>query len=297
MIKLGFMTHNNRTPKARALGNMLREARTERGIGLRVFAQEIERDAGLVSRWETGDRVPKPTDVARILATLGVSGTQYDEILDFSYTANEAQWLAISLPDQRRMMHALVEFERTATRIIDVAPLLVPGVLQSTGYVRSIMTAGGVPDDQIEERIAIRIKRRETLVRKDPVGLVALIGEAAIRQLIGDRQVMLEQLRYLQRMSKLPNVDLRVVPADVGWHPGLEGPFLVIESEEVSPVIQIEMRQSALFLHEEKDVQVYREAVDMIGRVALEAPESALFIAAEADRMEAPDDQVAQGQS
>ena len=34
---------------------------------------------------------------------------------------------------------------------------------------------------------------------------------------------------------------------------------------------------------EENDIQVYREAVDMIGKVALEAPESALFLAAEAE--------------
>jgi transcriptional regulator with XRE-family HTH domain len=277
------MTYNNRTPKARALGNMLREARMERGIGLRAFAQEIERDAGLLSRWETGDRAPKPTDVARILTSLGVNGVQYDEILDFSYTANDAQWLAITLPDQRRMMHALVEFERTATAITEVSPLMIPGALQSTGYIRAVMTAGGVPDDQIEERISTRIRRRDNLMGRKPAQMLALVGEAGIRQLIGDRQVMVEQLRHLQRMSELPNIELRVIPLDNGWHPGLEGPFTLIESDEVSPVVQIENRRSGLFLHEENDIQVYREAVDMIGRVALEAPESALFVAAEAE--------------
>ncbi|HEX3649561.1 MAG TPA: helix-turn-helix transcriptional regulator, partial [Pseudonocardiaceae bacterium] len=55
---------NNRTPRARALGNALREARLAQDIGLRQFAKALGRDAGLLSRWETGDRAPVPTDVA-----------------------------------------------------------------------------------------------------------------------------------------------------------------------------------------------------------------------------------------
>jgi transcriptional regulator with XRE-family HTH domain len=285
------MASNNRTPKARALGGMLRSAREERDIGLRRFAKELGRDAGLVSRWETGDRVPKPTDVAQILTKLGVSGARYDEILDFSYSAGDAQWLAISLPDQRRMMRAVIEFESTASAVVEVSPLLVPGALQATGYIRAIMTAGGVPEDQIEDRIAARIRRRDNLLCSNQVPLLVLVGEAGIRQLIGDRLVMVEQLRYLQRLARLPNVDLRVIPLDNGWHPALEGPFTIIESE--ATVVHIENRRSGLFLHEHKDVEVYRQAVDMIGRVALGAPESALFIAAEVDRMEYTDDPVA----
>lgn len=280
------MANNNRTPKARALGGMLREARSERGIGLRGFAIAIGRDPGLLSRWETGDRVPKPTDVAQILAKLGVVGEQFDEILGFCYGAGESQWLAITLPDQRRQLVALQEFESTATSIIDASPLLIPGLLQSAGYVRAIMTAGGVPVEQIEDRIATRINRRKVLLRKQPPHLLTFVCEGAVRQLIGDRTIMVEQLRHLLRMAQLPNVDLRVVPADVGWHPGLEGMFIIIESDEISPVVHLENRRSGLFLHEAEDVQIYREAVDMMGGMALEGPESALFIAAEADRME-----------
>jgi transcriptional regulator with XRE-family HTH domain len=234
-MKLVGMANNNRTPKARALGGMLREARTERGVGLRTFAHELGRDPGLLSRWETGDRVPKPTDVAQILTKLGIFGARYDEILDFCYGAGDPQWLAVTLPEQRRMLAALLDFESTASAIVDVSPLLIPGLLQSSGYVRAIMTAGGVPEEQIEDRIATRLERRKTLLRREPAHLLTFIGESVIRQLIGDRVVMIEQLRHLQRVSEMSNVDLRVVPSDVGWHPGLEGPFIVIESQEVSP--------------------------------------------------------------
>ncbi|MEU5851082.1 helix-turn-helix domain-containing protein, partial [Saccharopolyspora shandongensis] len=63
-----------RTPKGRALGNALRAARQEQGLTVRGFAAQLGRDPGVLSRWETGDRIPKPEQVAQILTSLGVNG-------------------------------------------------------------------------------------------------------------------------------------------------------------------------------------------------------------------------------
>lgn len=59
-----------RTPKARALGKALRKVREERGYGLREFAKVLERDPGVLSRWETGERIPSPDQVAQYLTRL-----------------------------------------------------------------------------------------------------------------------------------------------------------------------------------------------------------------------------------
>lgn len=275
-----------RSPKARALGGMLREIRKARGMTLLDVSLAIDKDRGLISRWENGERVPKPTDVARLLTIMEVKGAQYEEILDMAIGRHDPQWLAVSLPDQRQQLAALVEFEDTATVITEMSPMMVPGLLQSIGYIRAIMTAGDVPPDEIEERIATRINRRKVLIRKEPVRMVALVGEAAVRELIGGRKVMLEQLRHLQHMATLPHVEILVVPLEIGWHPGLEGQFTLIESEDVDAVVNVENRRSGLLLHAPEDVQIYRDAVDTIRGVALGAPESAMFLAAMIDRME-----------
>jgi transcriptional regulator with XRE-family HTH domain len=289
-----------KSPKARVLGGMLRDARERAEIGLRRFAISIGHDPSMLSRWETGERVPKLTDVAQILTKLDITGRRFEEILTFAEGAGEQRWLATGLPEQRQQLAALVEFERWASLIVTCSPLLIPGLLQADGYVRAIMSGGGLTQEQTDDRIAIRVMRRQPLLRANPVRLRSFIGESAIRQLIGNRQVMVEQLRHLLIMAELPNIELRVVPADVGWHPGLEGPFYLIESPEAGPVISLEARHSGLFLHEPGDVLDYRGAIDMIGRMALGEPESVLFIAAEADRMERTGDdvsEVAQGQS
>ncbi|MCI2422029.1 helix-turn-helix transcriptional regulator [Saccharopolyspora sp. K220] len=274
------MAGNTRTPKARALGAALRAVREERDWGLRQLASYIDCSPGTLSRWETGDRCPKSADVARILATLGVTGEQYDEILAMAEGTAASHWLAVSLPEQRQQLSALLEFERTAKAITNAAPLLVPGQLQSTAYVRAIMTAGGVPPDEVETRIAVRVGRRDAITRRDnPVQLSTVIGEAALRQLVGGPQVMADQLDHMLDLSELSNVDVWVVPFTSGWHPALEGLFVLFESDEAPPVVHLENRRSGLFLHEPADIEIYRLAAETVFSVALDPAESRKYIA------------------
>jgi transcriptional regulator with XRE-family HTH domain len=270
-----------RTPKARALGKALRKVREERGYGLREFAKVLERDPGVLSRWENGERIPSPDQVAQYLTRLEVIGDPYEEIMELTRATDEPRWLAISLPEQRQQFDALLDFEQRATTITVLAPLLVPGLLQTSSYIRSIMSAGEVPDREVPRRIAMRIGRRDVLTRREPkpVRLAAFVGEAALRQLIGTQEVMAEQLRHLRDAMKWPNVDLRVIPFDSGWHPALEGLCLVIDSDESEPVVHLELRDSLLFLHEEDDVNRYRQAVEKVERVALGSQDSAEVIA------------------
>jgi transcriptional regulator with XRE-family HTH domain len=275
-----------RTPKARALGKALRKAREDREYGLREFAKVLERDPGVLSRWETGDRIPSPDQVAQYLTRLEVIGEQYEEVMELTRATDEPRWLAISLPEQRQQFDALLDFEQHATVITALAPLLVPGLLQTSGYIRSIMSAGEVPSHEVPRRTAMRIGRKDVLTRPEPVRLAAFVGEGALRQLIGTREVMAEQLRHLRDAMEWPNVDLRVVPFDSGWHPALEGPCLVIDSDESEPVVHLNLRDSVLFLHEEDDVNRYRQAVEKVGGVALDPRDSAEVIAGQLQRWE-----------
>jgi transcriptional regulator with XRE-family HTH domain len=270
-----------RTPKARALGAALRQARGERNLLLRELASAINRDIGVLSRWETGDRTPKPEQVAQILTKLGVNGERYDEIMTLAYGTNESQWVATTLPEQRQQMAAYVEWEQNATRIVEVAPLLIPGLLQTTEYTKAIMTAGGVPAGEIAVRITSRIGRRDVITRPRPAELLVLLGGSALRQNIGGHQVTHEQMRHLLEMAARPNVDLRVIPDQTGWHPGLEGEFALIESRRggrKASIVFVGTRRSILMLHADDDVTAYRKAADWITSIALQPEASTKLI-------------------
>ncbi|OLF05387.1 transcriptional regulator [Actinophytocola xinjiangensis] len=273
------------TPKARRLGAALKEARVERGVGLRQLAEKLGKDHSTISRYESGQRIPKLEEVAHILGVLQVNADQRDDILDLARGADSPRWLAVSLPDQRQQLAALLELERTASTIIDVSPLLVNGLLQTTPYIRAIMSGGGVSPTEIELRVATRVGRREVL-RDMSIKLMAVLGEAALRQQVGGAEVMADQLRHLVDVAELPNVDLRVIPFGVGWHPALEGPFTLIDSSQVPSAVHLENRRSGLWLHEPEDIESYREAARVLMDEALGAKESVGLIAALAHEME-----------
>src|SRR5213595_3057924 len=104
------MADNTATTKGRMLGGALKDAREERGVSLRSVAGELGIDPGLLSRIENGKRVPKESEVARILTHLGVNGERYDEIVAMLSGVSATEWHASTLPEQRQQLAALLEF-------------------------------------------------------------------------------------------------------------------------------------------------------------------------------------------
>jgi transcriptional regulator with XRE-family HTH domain len=272
------------TPKRKALGLALKAARESRSLTTRALGARIGRSNADISRWETGDRTPRPDQVARILTVLDVSGDEYDEIIALSFTPNEPTWVATTLPSQHQQLSAYVDMESQATAITEISPMLIPGLLQTDDYIRAIMAVGPVSDPAT--KVAVRIGRRTVLDRPALRGFTAVIGEAALYQRIGGVDVLREQLRHLLTMAAHPKIDLRIVTFQTGWHPMLEGEFIVLESSNASPVVHLQSRRSAILLHEAVDVLAYRQAAAAVLDVALGNEDSRRFLARLLDRME-----------
>jgi transcriptional regulator with XRE-family HTH domain len=280
------MAANSPTPRALRLGTALREARDAVGMGQRELAKLVGIHHTILSKIENGHRVPSTEQTAMMLAYLHVQGDRADTIIELARDTSAPLWLAVTLPEQHHQMEALLDFERNAKTITEVSPLLVPGLLQTTNYIRAIMSIA-VSQKEVETRTAVRIGRREALIREDsPVEFTALISEASLHQIIGDTQIMIEQLNHLLKMADRPNIDLRVVPFSSGWHPGLEGAFTLIEPEEGEPIVHLENRRSGLFLHMPTDISLYREAAEWERRVAMSPEVSAALITALINKME-----------
>ncbi|WP_329048794.1 helix-turn-helix transcriptional regulator [Amycolatopsis sp. NBC_01488] len=264
-------------------GDALKEARESRGISLRKLAVLIgrkESDSGLISRWESGDRTPKPDDVASISEALELGDDAAAELMALATNAGQGgRWHAVTIAERRQQMNALLAAERTATTVTHLAPLLIPGVLQTSAVIRAMMVEGDVPADEIDERVAIRIGRRDLITRRSPAKLDVLLGEAAIRHVIGGRDVWAEQLAYLAEMIELPNVNVQVIPFGVGWTPALAGPFILFDSDQAPSIISLELHRGGLMLYADEDVAVHRQKAEAARSKAMDEKVSLDLIA------------------
>lgn len=272
----------SKTPKGLRLASALRAARESRGLTLRELGERTGRNSGVLSRYETGDRTPKPEDVAQILTALGVRGTEYQDIMTLAYDTDAPHWAVWTPPEQRQHLAAMVDAEQNATTIEAFTPSLFHGLIQSKGYMTAIMSGGSLTQEEIVTRVAIRLGRREAITGDSSARFVAYVGEAALHWMIGGPKVMAEQLRYTLELCKRPNVRVYVTPFRSGWHPGLAGAFMILDSA----IVHLENRVSGVFLHEEKAVQVYRDAIDAIRRVSCGEAESRAILAARLTELE-----------
>ncbi len=197
----------------------LRRAREDQGLTTRDLADRIERNHGEISRWETGDRAPKPEHVAQVLTALGITGKPYDEIMSLAHDITAPMWVATTLPAQRQQLATFIQMEQSATVVTEVSPMLIPGMLQTRDYAHVIMSGSNPSSDEAVTRVSARMGRRDVITRPNPIKFNAFIGEAAIQQIIGDQEVMAEQFRYLLEMARRPNVTVRIMPFEVGNQP------------------------------------------------------------------------------
>ncbi|MEU6268052.1 helix-turn-helix domain-containing protein [Saccharopolyspora shandongensis] len=254
-------------PKARTLGAELRKAREEAGIGVRELARILGCAHAWVTRSEAGTRIATPEDVTAIAVALGISGVERERLVALAREDGGPNWLRAGIPGVHQELVTLIEYERTATFIAEVAPSLIPGLLQTPEYTRAVMT--GLPQGEVETRLAMRASRRDILTRRKPPKFEAIILESALRTPIVEAESMVEQCRHLQKISDLPNVTIRVVEsAPARWTPAHEGRFILFEFPKADPLVHLEHLGSAAFLSSPSVIATYAQALGTLRDMA-----------------------------
>lgn len=280
---LWFVTDTAGTPRTRALASALRKAVLDvtgsTSRSLRSIAEEMGISHTTLSQWTNAKRVPQVEDVATLLGVLGVTGGERERILELARDARDPNWLTTGIPGISQQLAGVMEFERTAKRITDWSPFLVPGLLQTGGYARQILGRGATTPTEVETRVTLRVGRAEVLRRPQPVQLHALLGKAAIEDKVGSEEEHQHQLRHLLKMSELDNVSIQVVPSGIGYHPGFMGPVILYEFDQAPSIVHLEHYRSGVFLYDEADVQAYAVAADEFRALAMSEEDTASFIA------------------
>ena len=267
------------------LGTELRRLREQAGKTIEQAADALECSDSKVSRIETGQVRVTLRDVRELLGLYGVSGRERDAVLEVAEKARVRAWWqaygdAPGVP--------MVGLQAVATAIQTYEAQLVPGLLQTADYSRTVIEAIA-PDlgrEQVQRRVELRMERQARLAEDTPPTLTAVLDEAVLQRPIGTAAIMCEQLLHLARAAELPSVTLQVLPFDQGQHPGLSGSFTIFRLPEPDPaVVFLEQITRELYLEAEAELRRYTAAFERLCDQALAPDESVKRIRSMAARL------------
>ena len=93
-----------------------------------------------------------------------------------------------------------------------------------------------------------------------------------------ERTVCAGRCIHLLACSRRRAIELRIVPANTGWHAGLAGPFILYEFESQDTVLYLEHYRTGVFTPDEDDVRAYQQAVTTLERLALSETDTRRFL-------------------
>jgi transcriptional regulator with XRE-family HTH domain len=287
------MTVADRRPpsvRARQLAAELRRLRDVATLTGEEAAARLGWSPSKISRIETGQTPPTPADLRRVLDVYEVSGTQRERLELLGQSAGQRGWWDAYSDTLGPEYTALIALEAEAESVRWYSPMLVPGLLQTERYAREVIRSGLLiaPPGEIERRVQVKMTRQRALTRDNPLQLAVVLDEAATLRMVGDPEVMREQLAHVAAMAARPSITVQVLPLAAGAHPATTGEFTILRFPQlVAPdVVYLENMTSDLYVERETDVYRYGMAFDRLRDVALAPDEAAALITARADTIE-----------
>jgi len=255
------------------LGAHLRKLREEKGITREAAGYEIRSAESKISRMELGRVSFKERDVADLLSYYGLADDEErTALLTLARDANRPGWWHGEGDILPPWFQPYVGLESAASIIRTYELQFVPGLLQTADYARAVilLAHGKAQPSEVERRVGLRMARQQNLTRADPPQLWAVIDEGALRRLVGGVDVMRAQITALIDATKMPNVQLQVMPFDFGGHAAAGGSFSILRfpDQDLPDVVYVEQLISALYLDKREDVEHYVAAME---RLAVEA--------------------------
>jgi hypothetical protein len=240
-------------------GAEVRRARIAAGMTLADLAVTVPCDASTVSRIEAGTLSPGQ----RFAAACDEAFPQMDGWFG-RFCHDSRTWAGPHPPWFRDW----VETERRATVIRWWEPLLIPGLLQTEGYARTVLGWG--PDDggDLDERVAARLDRQAIFDRDSAPEVWILIGEPVLSYRVGSAEVMRKQIDHLAEMATRPRVMIQVVAAAAGAYGGLSGAFAIGADRTADTVIYLETGVQGMVV---RDPRLITRAAAMFDHLRSEA--------------------------
>jgi len=288
------MAGDNPSPvvQRRRLRTELRKARQDAGLTQEQVADAMDWSLSKMIRIEAGTVGISTTDLKALLDHYRLDDADLrSQLVALARAARERSWWSVYRDVAPPGVLQLIGYEAASYIIRNFETLLIPGLLQTEDYARAVIPSleEGTTAERVDTLVEIRMRRQEQVDRDDPPLMFFILDEAAVRRLVGSRDIMRRQIHYLSEMAAKPNVTIEIVPFTAGTHPGLRGPFVIIEFPDPGDddVLYLEARGVLIRggISEEGEVSTHREAFEQLRRLSLGPDGSITYLRKLAEEM------------
>jgi transcriptional regulator with XRE-family HTH domain len=270
------------TLRLRRLGMHLRRLREDAGMTLDEASKRMERSLSSLSKIETGRNLVRVRDLRIILDTYGLADDELREsLLALLRDAGKRGWWQRHGDLLTPASQDFLSLEADAAAARNFETLLIPGLLQTADYARTVIQADPTaPNSIVDELVDVRAARQAILTQPDPMELWAIVSEAALWHQIGGSGIMRDQLRHLMEASELDNITLQVLPYSAGAHAGLNGPFVMLDFPEYAnwSIVYIGNLAGSLYLEQEEEIRRFTLVFNHLRASALPETDSRTLI-------------------
>ncbi len=251
------------------LARQLQALREKAGMTYEQAAEAIYSSPWTIRRMERAEGGLKPLTVKSLLMAYGITDVrEIDAFLTLARDASKPGWWHSYDDVLPSWFRTAVGLEESAALIRAYEPQVVPGLLQTEGYIRAI-TAASFPaatEEFTERAVALRLARQHLLSRPEPPGYWIVLDETVLRRPIGGREVMREQIAHLIEAAQRPKVTVQVIPFTAGWHPALYGMFWIFRfpDDQLPDIVYSEALTGACYLSKPEESARYTEALDQM---------------------------------
>jgi transcriptional regulator with XRE-family HTH domain len=254
-------------PAIEAVGVRLRDLRRDAGMTGRQLAARCGWAPSKVTKIEHGRQLASEADIRDWCLACGFPSEVADLVA--AVRTIEAQFVdwrrSLRFGTRQRQRQNIGAYERTTLfRVWE--PSVIPGLLQTPDYARAILATvvdfHGIPDD-VEEGVRARMEAQRVIAHGDRRFLL-LLGEAALHTLVGDAEIMREQLRRVLEVSRHPRVSLGVVRLSAPYTVPRNNAFTVYDNR----LVTVATYTAELALTHRHEVAIYERAFDRLMALA-----------------------------
>ncbi|MFW6723300.1 helix-turn-helix domain-containing protein [Streptomyces sp. MAR4 CNY-716] len=263
---------SNPTARQQRLGAELRKLREAAGLSTEQAAAVLATNRTVITSTEAGRTGVSQGRVRRLAANYECADQELvDALVRMAADRTKGWW-----EDFRGVLPStfldVTELEWFASALRIATMIHIPGPFQTEAFARALFGASipPLPADELEARIAHRVRRNQMITRPDAPAYTALVHEAALRIEVGGRKVLREQLQHVLAMADHDNVTVQAIPFSAGAIPGSGQAILYAEGEVPRlDTVELDRTTAVEFLHLDGQLRKYRLHLDRMQEIAL----------------------------